>query len=1052
MSIRLTVVICTHNRSALLQRVLASINEAARPGRCAIELLVVANACTDNTVSLLQQYESESHCSGALPLRWTEEPKPGKSNALNRAIPLIRGGLVSFIDDDHRVDGAYFVSVAEAAERYPQASIFCGRILPDWDGSEPRWVHDAGPYRIFPLPVPRYDEGDQPREITFSGRVPGGGNLCVRREVFDRVGGFSIDLGPHGHDLGGGEDIDFVRRCLSTGERIQYVPTVLQYHYVDPERLRLGYLLRKSFQRSRSGVRSQSRKVPSVPLYMWHKLGTYLVLGLVSISWPRTRFYLVRLAAALGELRGFVDIARVPRPPGGTARVPGLAPARFASWFAVPSLTVALALAGTSRYTAGSLAAVFWVALLYTAGLILKSFYDFSQTGPPLKKEVIRHYGTYSVLALGRLAFWAFVLCIGMGSVGVLLYVAALVVTGAPFQFAEATAAAATGILILTALQFCRHLLFVPGSIAASYHYRSSRLYPIWRRLTPRLLLAVQWVFSAAASALFAASAWRLVSQGEALPGAGFLLLALSGPLGALALSAKRIPHVVNGRASRFPNFLMIGSDTLRADRIGAGSRYSRKLTPFIDSLATNGTLFTACYVPCARTAPSLLSLLTGTWPHHHGIRDNFVGDEDTRLAVPGLAGILAQHGYRTAAISDWCGGDLGKFQLGFEILDLPKDQWNIKYLIRQGPKDLRLFLSLFTHNRFGKRFLPELYYLAGVPLTSLVGSDARALISQFASEDAPFFLNVFMSTTHPPFGSEYPYYTLWSDKDYAGESKFVMARLTDPWEIIRRQGDTKKDFDLEQVIDLYDGCVRNFDDEVKRIVDHLTACGLKDSTIVVIYSDHGMEFFEHDTWGQGNSVRGDFSARVPLVIAGPRLKGNGSCPHIVRSVDVAPTVLELAGIAPPANMDGVSLVPYLNGESIDLNLPAFNETGIWLTDLPGMPTNHLRYPNLLELLEVPDNLTGTLAIKPEYRQAIITAKDRMICLGSWKLTYQPTTAGPLYALFNVASDPDCRHDVAAAHPEIAQTLKNYLMKWINGQDATGLTPAKSNISATGEV
>ena len=106
---RLTVLICTHNRSALLRRVLASINNAVRPEHWAVELLVVANACTDDTVSLLRRYESESQSSGALPLRWTEEPKPGKSNALNRAIPMIPDGVVSFIDDDHRVDREYFV-------------------------------------------------------------------------------------------------------------------------------------------------------------------------------------------------------------------------------------------------------------------------------------------------------------------------------------------------------------------------------------------------------------------------------------------------------------------------------------------------------------------------------------------------------------------------------------------------------------------------------------------------------------------------------------------------------------------------------------------------------------------------------------------------------------------------------------------------------------------------------------------------------------------------------------------------------------------------------
>ena len=96
------------------------------------------------------------------------------------------------------------------------------------------------------------------------------------------------------------------------------------------------------------------------------------------------------------------------------------------------------------------------------------------------------------------------------------------------------------------------------------------------------------------------------------------------------------------------------------------------------------------------------------------------------------------------------------------------------------------------------------------------------------------------------------------------------MAKLRDPWEIIRAQAEPKSKFDLEQVIDLYDGCVRNFDDEVARILAYLDACKLRDNTIVVIFSDHGFEFFEHETWGQGNSAIGDFSARVPIIIVDP--------------------------------------------------------------------------------------------------------------------------------------------------------------------------------------
>ncbi len=224
--------------------------------------------------------------------------------------------------------------------------------------------------------------------------------------------------------------------------------------------------------------------------------------------------------------------------------------------------------------------------------------------------------------------------------------------------------------------------------------------------------------------------------------------------------------------------------------------------------------------------------------------------------------------------VPDWCGADLGKFDFGFDIADLPEDQWNLKYLIRQGPKDIRLFLSLFLHNRLGRHLLPEIHYLGGVPQTGMLGRRARRTLSRLAAGDDPFLLNIFYSTTHPPFASEHPYYTRFSNPAYSGASKFAMARLTEPFEIIRRQGEPREEFDLDQILDLYDGCVAQFDDEVGRLMRQLDDSGLAKDTIVLLYSDHGMEFFEHGTWGQGNSALGDFSARVPLIIVSPRPTG----------------------------------------------------------------------------------------------------------------------------------------------------------------------------------
>jgi GT2 family glycosyltransferase len=306
MSRDLTIVICTHNRSTLLQRTIASLNRAARPTDWTVNLLVVANACTDDTVPFLEGYARDAPARGWLPMRHGEEPEPGKSRALNLAIKLIDSVAVAYVDDDHRVDEGYVTNVCRALGAYPEASLFCGRIVPDWDGREPNWVHDTGPYRIYPLPVPRFDIGSRPMRVEPGTATPGGGNLFLRTELFNRVGEFSLEFGPTGHDLGGAEDIEWVKRAIAAGAIVQYDPSVVQYHYVDPERLRLAYLARKAYLRSSSIVRLSPELDAGggVPLYMYRKAGTYLIAALGTLVDEKRRFYLVRFAAALGEIDG----------------------------------------------------------------------------------------------------------------------------------------------------------------------------------------------------------------------------------------------------------------------------------------------------------------------------------------------------------------------------------------------------------------------------------------------------------------------------------------------------------------------------------------------------------------------------------------------------------------------------------------------------------------------------------------------------------------------------------------------------------------------------
>lgn len=309
----LTVLISSHNRAGLLERTLRYLNEARRPLDWVIDVLVAANACTDGTHTLLDLYAcaaSDAETRGTrLPLRWVAEPRMGKSHALNCAIPLITSSRVAFVDDDHRVDVAYIESICKAAQTYPEADILCGRILPDWDGSEPVWVHDEGIYRIYPLPVPRYDLGRHPLASPHEITTPGGGNLVLRTALFDRVGDFSTVYGPVGRGLGGAEDHQWVLRAIAAGARVQYVPDIVQYHYVDPARLTLGYVVRKAYERSASAVRLESSgdTNPLVPAYMVRKVAEYSLAVLSSAGHQQRRFHLVRLAASLGEIKGRVQ-------------------------------------------------------------------------------------------------------------------------------------------------------------------------------------------------------------------------------------------------------------------------------------------------------------------------------------------------------------------------------------------------------------------------------------------------------------------------------------------------------------------------------------------------------------------------------------------------------------------------------------------------------------------------------------------------------------------------------------------------------------------------
>lgn len=672
----------------------------------------------------------------------------------------------------------------------------------------------------------------------------------------------------------------------------------------------------------------------------------------------------------------------------------------------------------------------FATSLLLTTILATFAFNSYSRTGPKIKKAIENHFRAYAVFAFFRILTWSFIVISIVSAPGpLMLYAESVFFDSNSLTWTNCFLASLLSFTITSSFAFSHNLLYIPASLQLSSQFRFSRLTPLWRNLNPTRISIFCALLIGTLSPIYLFLAYWAFSHDMILM-ALYVCASFTFYLALLPIHKARTSKIpVLPREPIKNNIILIGVDTLRADKLG-GLAYYRKLTPNIDKLCEQGVLFENCITPLARTAPSLTSFLTGLWPHNHFIRDNYPDLAESKLSCNSFIQSLNKNNYVTCAISDWAGADFKKINFGFQKLSVPDDQWNLKLLLRQGPAYLRLFLSLFTHNNFGKRFLPEIYYLAGKPLTSHLGRECRNTISELAKKNQPFFINLFTSTTHVPFGSEYPYYNLFTPKDYTGDSRFIMTDLNTPEQIVESQESTVEHHDLSQIINLYDSCVKEFDDEVGKIIDHIDKCGLRDNTFIVIYSDHGTDFFETECWGQGNTLIGnDPSARIPLIISGPGVPKNVKFSHVCRTIDFMPTMLDLLGMEIPKDIDGVSLAPYLKDNS-NPNLYAYQETGVWMGKIPGQHPDQITYPDIIELLTIPDIKSGTLVIDEKYYPTVIQAKNRSIQDDRWKLVYIPTYHGAVYQLYDLKNDP--YRNVIDHYPEIVAELQPKLDEWIS--------------------
>ncbi len=248
---KLTVILCTHNRCHSLAKALESLSSQKVPESIAWEVLVVDNNSNDKTRDVVydfcHRYPSR--------FRYIFEPQRGKSYALNLGIRESQGDILAFIDDD-AVAGPAWLHSLTASLLHGEWAGAGGRILPSMNSPLPPWLAMAGPYSLGGVFAAYFDFGEKPCELTLP---PYGTNMAFRRVMFEKYGGFRTDLGPQPGSHIRNEDTEFGRRLMAAGERLRYEPSAVVHHEVTGNRIQKEYFLNWWFDFGRATILERGR-------------------------------------------------------------------------------------------------------------------------------------------------------------------------------------------------------------------------------------------------------------------------------------------------------------------------------------------------------------------------------------------------------------------------------------------------------------------------------------------------------------------------------------------------------------------------------------------------------------------------------------------------------------------------------------------------------------------------------------------------------------------------------------------------------------------------
>jgi iduronate 2-sulfatase len=380
--------------------------------------------------------------------------------------------------------------------------------------------------------------------------------------------------------------------------------------------------------------------------------------------------------------------------------------------------------------------------------------------------------------------------------------------------------------------------------------------------------------------------------------------------------------------ASDRPNVLLLCIDDLRPELGCYGKDYIH--SPNIDRLASRSRIFRRHYVQAPTCGASRYTLLTGLYgrPNNHALfsRASEI-EKKPNLVAPSMPKWFREHGYTTVSVgkvSHHPGGRGGPDWDDDSILELPR-AWD-RHLLRSGP---------WRHPRGAMHGLAngEIRVVRGDMdlFQSVAGSDAiypdglitdQSLeqLEKLAQDKAkPFFLAVGIIRPHLPFGAPAKYMQHYMDVQLPPITNPVKPTGRTTW---HKSGEFMSynrwgrnpidDADFATAVRRhYAACVSYADAQVGRVLKEVDSLGIRDNTIVVLWGDHGWHLGEHAIWGKHSLF--EESLHSPLLIHYDGMPDSGQATEaMVETLDIFPTLCELADLPDPPAADGASLVPIL--------------------------------------------------------------------------------------------------------------------------------------------